>query len=268
MAPLVSEPKPSAEYSGGITSSGDTNDHTLAAALAVETGEKLVKLRDDLQERGDFGGWYPEEQGDALGHELLTRALAAARPADGVLSEEGHDDGHRLRHDRVWIVDPLDGSNGYGYGSNEWAIHVALCTEGKGTAAAVSLPAIGVVFGTGAPATVPEPQGDRPVVVTGRSRVRYDGVRLAEGLDAELMSCGSSGVKAMLVVTGQADVYVHGGPLWEWDVCAPAVVAQAAGLHVSDAFGEPLVFNKERAVSPGFVVCRPEFADRVIDILA
>lgn len=194
-------------------------------------------------------------------------ALGESRPADGVLSEEGHDDGHRLAHERVWIVDPLDGSSDYGRGSNEWAIHVALTTAGKGTAAAVSLPALGVVFGTELAPVVPEPERSRPVVVTGRSRVRHDGVRLADGLDAELMTCGSAGVKAMLVVTGQADVYVHAGPLWEWDVCAPAVVAESAGLHVSDAFGEPLVFNKQRAVSPGFVVCRPEFAERVLEIL-
>lgn len=245
----------------------DTNDHALAATLASETGERLAELRHEIQAQGRFGGWWPEEQGDKLGHELLIKALASARPDDGVLSEEGHDDGHRLHHDRVWIVDPLDGSSQYGQGTNEWAIHVALCTDGKGTAAAVSLPEMGVVFGTALPPVVPEPKGGRPTVVTGRSRVHYDGVMLAEGLDADLMTCGSAGVKAMLVVTGQADVYVHGGPLWEWDVCAPAIVAEAAGLHVSDAFGEPLIFNKERAVSPGFVVCRPEFAERVLELL-
>ena len=114
------------------------------------------------------------------------------------------------------------------------------------------------------PPTVPTPERKRPIVVTGRSRVRMDGAPVAEALDADLMVCGSAGVKAMLVVTGQADVYVHAGPLWEWDVCAPAIVAQAAGLHVTDAFGEPLIYNKERAVSPGFVVARPEVAERVL----
>jgi 3'(2'), 5'-bisphosphate nucleotidase len=71
----------------------------------------------------------------------------------------------------------------------------------------------------------------------------------------------------MLVVTGQADTYVHAGPLWEWDVCAPAIVAEAAGLRVTDAFGNPLVYNKGRAVAPGFVVSRPEIADRVLAAL-
>ena len=251
----------------GSTNEAPLSDAALAAQLASETGERLVELRDDMIARGDFGGWWPEEQGDAEGHRLLVNALAASRPKDGVLSEEGHDDGHRLHHERVWIVDPLDGSSDYGRGSNDWAVHVALTTAGAGTAAAVSLPALGIVFGTALAPVVPARTRDRLVVVTGRSRVRHDGVRLADGLDAELMTCGSAGVKAMLVVTGQADVYVHAGPLWEWDVCAPAIVAQCAGLHVSDAFGEPLVFNKQRAVSPGFIVCRPELAERVLEIL-
>ena len=243
------------------------NDHALAASLASSAGEKLVDLRDELMDRGDWGGWWPEEQGDAEGHRLLMKGLREARPDDGILSEEGHDDGHRHGHDRVWIVDPLDGSSDYGRGSNEWAVHVALTEGGRGTAAAVSLPSLGVVFSTAMKPTVPEPERERPLVVTGRSRVRFDGVRIADALDADLMTCGSAGVKAMLVVTGQADIYVHGGPLWEWDVCAPAIVAEHAGLHVSDAFGERHVFNKTRAVSPGLVVCRPEYADRVIDLL-
>lgn len=240
------------------------DDHGLAAALASETGQRLVELRDDMMERGDWGGWWPEEHGDATGHELLVKAITGARPEDGLLSEEGHDDGHRLSHDRVWIVDPLDGSSDYGRGSNEWAVHVALVRNGRGEAAAVSLPSLGVVFGTAMPPQLPEPMNERPVVVTGRSRVRFDGVRIAEALDADLMTCGSAGVKAMLVVTGQADVYVHAGPLWEWDVCAPAIVAEAAGLHVSDPYGEPLRYNKSRPVSPGFVVARPEYAERVL----
>ena len=114
---------------------------------------------------------------------------------------------------------------------------------------------------------VPEPERERPIIVTGRSRVQIDGVRVADALDAELMTCGSAGVKAMLVVTGQADSYVHAGPLWEWDVCAPAIVAEAAGLRVTDGAGNPLRYNKARAVAPGFVVSRPEIADQVLNAL-
>ena len=216
---------------------------------------------------GQWGGWWPEEQGDAEAHHLLVEELQSRRPDDGILSEEGHDDGSRLDHERVWIVDPLDGSSDYGRGASEWAVHVALTDNGSGVAAAVSLPAIGMVFGTAMAPVVPEPERERPIIVTGRSRVQIDGVRVADALDAELMTCGSAGVKAMLVVTGQADSYVHAGPLWEWDVCAPAIVAEAAGLRVTDGAGNPLRYNKARAVAPGFVVSRPEIADQVLNAL-
>ena len=243
------------------------DDHVLAAMLASDAGDHLVALRDRLIRTGQWGGWYPEEQGDAEAHNLLMDALTKHRNEDGVLSEEGHDDGHRLGQDRVWIVDPLDGSSDFGRGTDEWAVHVALVEAGRGIAAAVSLPAIGMVFGTGTPPVVPDVQRERPVIVTGRSRVRIDGYRVAEALDAELMTCGSAGVKAMLVVTGQVDSYIHAGPLWEWDVCAPAIVAEAAGLIVTDAGGNPLIYNKSRAVAPGFVVSRPEIADEVLAAL-
>lgn len=239
----------------------------VAATLASEAGEHLMALRDRLMRSGEWGGWWPEEQGDAEAHTLLMKALRSRRPADGVLSEEGHDDGHRLDHERVWIVDPLDGSSDYGRGSDEWAVHVALTESGVGVAAAVSLPAVGMVFGTAMPPVIPDVDRARPVIVTGRSRVRMDGMRVADALDADLITCGSAGVKAMLVVMGQADSYVHAGPLWEWDVCAPAIVAEAAGLRVSDAYGNPLEYNKNRAVVPGFIVSRPELADRVLAAL-
>lgn len=243
------------------------NDHVLAATLASDAGDHLVALRERLMRTGQWGGWWPEEQGDAEAHNLLMDALRSQRGDDGILSEEGHDDGHRLDHERVWIVDPLDGSSDFGRGADEWAVHVALVEAGKGVAAAVSLPAIGMVFGTAMPPVVPEVERDKPIIVTGRSRVRIDGIRVADALGAELMTCGSAGVKAMLVVTGQVDSYVHAGPLWEWDVCAPAIVAEAAGLSVTDAYGNPLVYNKARAVAPGFVVSRPEIADRVLAAL-
>lgn len=235
--------------------------------MASSTGEQLVDLRQGLIDGGRFGGWWGEAQGDATGHRLLVDELAAVRPDDGVLSEEGHDDGARLDHDRVWIVDPLDGSADFGRGSGDWAVHVALTQAGRGVAAAVALPSVGTVFSTALAPSVPARQQERPVVVTGRSRAHDDGVAVAQALDADLVTCGSAGVKAMLVVMGKTDVYVHGGPLWEWDVCAPAIVARAAGLHVSDRWGEDLVFNKPDPVSPGLVVCRPDFADTVLRAL-
>lgn len=228
----------------------------------------LTTLRIEKYDGGTRGrfGWI-EDVADAAAHDFLTERLAALRPLDGVLSEEGTDDRARLDHDRVWIVDPLDGSSDYGYGAGDWAVHVALTEHGAPLAGAVAVPSMGAVFSTHVPPTVPEPDRDQPIVVTGRSRVHSDGQRIAHALDAELVTCGSAGVKAMLVVLGEVDVYVHSTPLYEWDVCAPAVVAAAAGLHVSGTDGTPLVYNQPRPVAPGFVVCRNEYRDQVLDAL-
>jgi len=242
------------------------SDGVVAAWLASSAGQMLDELRDNTSQRSRLG-WI-EDIADRAGHEFLCDELARIRPDDGVLSEEGTDDRSRLGHERVWIVDPLDGSNDYGYGAGDWAIHVALTEAGVPTVGAVAVPAMGAVFSTHVATGVPTPARDKPMIVTGRSRVHSDGARLANALDADLVTCGSAGVKAMLVVLGEVDAYVHSTPLYEWDVCAPAVVAQAAGLHVSDSDGEPLVFNQQRPVVPGFVVCRPEYADTILDVLS
>lgn len=228
----------------------------------------LLKLRDELFSDRRRRGW-PEEIADEAGHHFLLDHLHEHRPNDGILSEEGpaRRAGNRMDHDRVWIVDPLDGSADFGRGAGDWAVHVALVEDGRATAGAVSLPTAGMVFDTKVPPTVPPQKEEAPVVVAGRSRVHYDGARVAEEFGASLMTCGSAGVKAMLVVMGEADIYVHGSPLYEWDVCAPAVVAQAAGLHVSAIDGSDFVFNQKRPVVGGFLVCRPEYADRTIAAL-
>jgi len=242
------------------------SDGVVAAWLASTTGQLLDELRSNTTQRSRYG-WI-EDVADRRGHEFLCEELGRIRPEDGLLSEEGTDDRSRLNHERVWIVDPLDGSNDYGYGAGDWAIHVALTEDGAPTVGAVAVPAMGAVFSTHVAPGEPESDRDRPLIVTGRSRVHSDGAMLSHALDADLVTCGSAGVKAMLVVLGEVDAYVHSTPLYEWDVCAPAVVAQAAGLHVSDSDGRPLVFNQQRPVVPGFVVCRKELAEPILDALS
>ena len=240
------------------------DDHALAARLAHDTGQLLLDL---LSDPSAPQGWGLETAGDRQAHEFLAGELRRHRPDDAVLSEEGRDDGRRLDVERVWIVDPLDGSADFGV-SGAWSVHVALCQRGVPTAAAVAVPAWDSTF-----ATDPAPRptmcrvGRRRVVVA-RSRNHIDGRRLAQSLDAEVLPMGSAGVKAMAVVRGEMDAYVHAGGLYEWDTCAPAAVALAAGLHVSCAKGAPLRFNNARPHTPGLVICRPDFADELLEALA
>lgn len=241
-------------------------DHEVAAKLAREVGDELTALQ--LRARNSRQlGWWLEDEADALAHDLLVQGFAEHRPDDAVLSEEGADGPERFATSRAWIVDPLDGSNGFGGGGADWAVHVALTIDGEPAAAAVSVPGMGEVFSTEDPRATASSRS-RLTVVTGRSRSWIDGPRVAMALDAELQTCGSAGVKAMLVVAGEADVYVHDSPLYEWDVCAPVAVAESAGLVACAPDGSRLSFNNRRPVVPGLIVTRPELLDRVVSALS
>ena len=241
-------------------------DHELAGLLAQEAGDVLLGV---LAE-GRAAGWTPwqlQDQGDRRAHEHLAARLADLRPDDAVLSEEGSDDRARLGSDRVWIIDPLDGTSDFPRpGSVEWAVHVALVEDGVPTAAAVSLPPSGGLYGTGISVVAVSLKKDRPIVITSRSQWG-EAEEVAAAIGGVVRSCGSAGVKAMAVVSGAVDVYVHPSGLYEWDACAPAGVAAASGLDVSGIDGSQLVFNKPRPVVPGLVVSRPEYTERVLGAL-
>ena len=235
------------------------NDHEIAGLLARETGEILVDLRERVLAEGG-SGYQLRYLGDQTAHRHLTDRLTELRAGDAVLSEEGDDDHLRLDADRVWIIDPLDGTQDYGRrGSVEWAVHVALVVAGRPVAAAVALPALGTLYGTLQDRVDGAVSGnDRPVVITSRSQWG-EAEEVAAAIGGVVRNVGSAGVKAMAVVAGSADVYVHPSGLYEWDACAPAAVAAAAGLDVSGVDGSDLVFNKPRPVVPGLLVSRPEY---------
>ena len=243
----------------------EIDDHALASRLAQECGRRLLDL---LHDPSAPQGWGLEEAGDRQAHEFLTRELARLRPGDAVLSEEGRDDRRRrLGAERVWILDPLDGSMNFGV-SGAWAVHVALCERGVPAAAAVAVPAWRTTFVTDPPSEPTKCRVGRRRIVVARSRGYSDGRMLAQRLDAEVVTMGSAGVKAMAVVRGEMDAYVHAGGLYEWDTCAPAAVALAAGLHASCADGSPLRFNKPSPRTSGLVICRPDFADELLEAVA
>ena len=242
-------------------------DAQLAHRLATEAGHLLVELRADLVARG-ASSWHVKDSGDIASHRFLAQALHLARPDDAVLSEEGAEDPRRFSSERVWIVDPLDGTNEYGEpGRSDWAVHVALWERGHLTAAAVSLPAHEITFATDPAPVLPVPTRDRPRLITSRNRAPYAAVLVADALDCDAVRLGSAGAKAMAVVLGEADIYVHDGGMYQWDSAAPAAVALAAGLHATRIDGSPLVYNERDPWLPDFMICRPEFADAVLDAI-
>jgi 3'(2'), 5'-bisphosphate nucleotidase len=245
------------------------SDHELAVELADRAGAALLALREELSAGGADERTIKDE-GDRVSHELLMAALHDARPDDAVLSEEARADEiadtARLDAPRVWIIDPLDGTREYGEGRSDWAVHVALVEGGVPTAGAVALPGLGLVLHTGAPPRVPEAPEQLRVIVS-RSRPPAEALAIAEGLGAELVEMGSAGAKAMAIVRGEADVYPHSGGQYEWDSAAPVAVAMAAGLHCSRLDGSPLVYNRNDPYLPDLLICRPEHAASVLDVV-
>lgn len=244
------------------------DDHELAAALAGEAGEALLALRVQVEEDPNRR-WTMKAEGDRLAHDLIVAALAAARPGDAVLSEEGVDDSDRLSARRVWIVDPLDGTREFGDPPRrDWAVHIALWADGDLVAGAVALPAEGLVLSTAQPPVLPAARAEPPRLLVSRSRPHPLVTKvLAPALGGELVPLGSAGAKAMAVVRGQAEVYAHAGGQYEWDSAAPVVVARAAGLHASRLDGSPLVYNREDPYLPDLLICRPELAEPVLRAL-
>lgn len=243
------------------------SDQDLATRVATEAGVMLVELRRELDEVGTTY-WEMKDEGDVAGHRFLVNALRTARPADIILSEEAADNRSRLTADRVWIIDPIDGTSEFADPPRwDWAVHVALWEHGQLTAAAVAMPAIDRTFAMKPVERVPPQKNDKPILVTSRNRNTYSAVAIANGLDCYVGRLGSAGAKTMAVVMGEADIYVHDGGMYQWDTAAPAAVAAAAGLHVSRIDGSPLVYNAPDLWLPDFLVCRPELATACLGAL-
>jgi 3'(2'), 5'-bisphosphate nucleotidase len=235
-------------------------DGELAVRLARETGGLLLELR-----ASGLEGRALAKEGDRAAQAYLANELAAARPDDAVLSEEAADDPTRLISERVWIIDPLDGTREYSEGRHDWAVHVALWQLDELVAAAVALPGRGVVLSADAPPRVP-PGTEGPLrIAVSRTRPPAEAQVLAETLGATLVPMGSAGYKACSVLLGEADAYVHAGGQYEWDSAAPIAVARAAGLHTSRIDGSPMRYNQPDPMLPDLVVCRQDDAQPILE---
>lgn len=237
-------------------------DAELAAHLAHNAGQILLEVR----RAGVFTGKALGTAGDQTANQFLVRAIREQRPEDGVLSEEEKDNFERLAHARVWIIDPVDGTREYGEERADWAVHVGLAIDGVAAVGAVALPGLGVVLRSDQPQPLPAP-AKTPRMLVSRTRPAAEAVAVAETLGAELVPMGSAGAKAMAVVRGEAEIYLHTGGQFEWDSCAPVAVARAHGLHVSRADGSPLVYNQTDTYMPDLLICRPEWAEPVLSAM-
>jgi 3'(2'), 5'-bisphosphate nucleotidase len=256
----------------------DMTDAELAADLAADAGKLLLEVREEV----GFGHpWVLGDAGDFEANALLLRRLRAERPGDAVLSEEAHDDLVRLRCDRVWIIDPLDGTREFSQqGRDDWAVHIALWqrptdedrADGRPeiTDAAVALPARGnIVYRTDTVTADAAPVGVPSTLRIAVSATRPPVVlhRIRQTLAIQPVAIGSAGAKAMAVIDGHVDAYLHAGGQWEWDSAAPAGVILAAGMHASRLDGSPLQYNQLDPYLPDFVMCRADVAPILLDAI-
>ena len=251
----------------GVCGLQQCDDHRLAADLATAAGRVLRALRQAFR----LGPGTLGDAGDATADALIRTILAQVRPADAFLSEHDAQDATRLTSERVWIIDPLDGTREYSEAAakrTDWAVHVALTRGGRPLAAAVALPALDVTLSTASPPTLPPCPSGRVKILVSRTRPPAVAESVAAALDAELVPMGSAGAKAAAVVRGQAHAYLHAGGQYEWDSCAPVGVALAAGLHASRIDGSPCVYNRADVRMPDLLVCRPELAGRLLAAIA
>lgn len=274
---------------------GNDDDAGFARWLAAQAGQALLDVRTEL---GYADPGALKAAGDKVSHEVLRTELARWRPADAVLSEE--DEGsrlawtaelgraavRRLTADRVWIVDPLDGTREFAEeGRADWAVHVALWdrrsagtghrSAGTGhglVVGAVALPARGRVLGADVPPPYPstgelaEPGGMIRLAAS-RSRPPVFLTDFAAEVGARLVPMGSAGAKITAVIDGEVDAYVHAGGQYEWDSAAPVAVATATGLHASRIDGSALQYNEADPRLPDLLVCRTELAPRLLAAL-
>lgn len=229
-------------------------DAELARDVATEAGALLLRIQNECA-----GG----DRGDREANALILDRLRAARPDDAILSEESADDPARLARSRVWIVDPLDGTREFAERRDDWAVHIALAVDGRAAVGAVALPRLGMTLSSDAPPPLPDRQTP-PRLLVSRTRPSALCASVAERIGAVPVGMGSAGAKAMAVVRGAAEIYLHSGGQHQWDNCAPVAVALAAGLHASRIDGSPIVYNQRETSIPDLLICRKEWAEPVL----
>jgi 3'(2'), 5'-bisphosphate nucleotidase len=243
----------------------DLDDAGLAALAADQAGQLLLALRTTSGLRGDALG----RAGDAQANAVIVGLLTQHRPDDAVLSEEQPSTAARLQHSRVWIIDPLDGTREYGEpgARTDWAVHVALCIDRAPAACAVALPGLKQLWRSDRVRPLPAAYVGRPRIVVSRTRPPQVADALAQRLDAQLLRIGSAGAKAMAVLRGDAELYVHVGGMNEWDSCAPVGVALAHGLAACRFDGSPCRYNQPDPKTPDLLIGQAHWVEQARALL-
>lgn len=266
-------------------------DHELQVALGLarEAGAAILDFYQGplhIEEKRGFDDREPVTQADRVANELIVKALRKEFPNDGILAEESVDTAHRLDKRRVWMIDPLDGTNGFIDGNGDFAVQIGLSHDGQCVLGVVSQPLTGVLYyavrGQGTWVMRRDLEPERAAVSDRRElslmrlaasrshrSPRMDKVVKALGVREEVRR-GSVGIKIGLIVEQHCDVYVHlSSRTKQWDTCAPEIILTEAGGRLTDLFGNPLEYNALEVQNRNGIISSNGVAhERIIKTLA
>jgi 3'(2'), 5'-bisphosphate nucleotidase len=257
---------------------------SVAATLAREAGALLLeyyKAPLQVDHKDDAGHDEPVTEADRAANELIVSRLHREFPDDGILAEESVDTSHRLGRERVWMIDPMDGTNSFVARNGDFAVQIGLAVKGEAVLGVVYQPVPEILYratrGGGAWVERPEKPIQRlqvsstaiardMVLASSRSHrsARMDMVVSAFGFKAEVRR-GSVGIKMGLIAERHCDLYIHLSPRTkQWDVCGPEAILREAGGRVTDLFGRPLRYNAERVQNPNGIVATNDAAHEMV----
>jgi 3'(2'), 5'-bisphosphate nucleotidase len=262
----------------------------VALSLAREAGAVILDYYDrpvrvEHKQEAETSYTEPVTAADRAANELIVSGLRKEFPDDGILAEESTDTERRLGKRRVWVIDPLDGTNDFIARLGDFAVQIGLSVEGRSVMGVVFMPLADVLYhaveGGGAwvlrhgfepePARVSDTSDLKEMrLAASRSHrsPRMDRVFSALELREEVRR-GSVGVKIGLIAERQADLYIHLSPRTkQWDTCAPEIILREAGGKFTDLFGEPIRYNAPEVQNQnGLVATNGKAHDLIIERL-
>lgn len=252
----------------------ERDDLALLRAAADEAARLALSYWRQSPKAWDKGGEHgPVSEADLAVDARLKEVLLAARPGYGWLSEETPDAPARLECERVFIVDPIDGTRAFLAGEEGFAVSLAVATAGQVTTAVVALPARGQTYAaaTGRAAT----RNGTPIQASARTGTEgADILTSRAALQPEHWPGGVPDLKRSfrpslawrlcLVAEGRHDAMLTLRDTWEWDIAAGCLIAEAAGCTVTDRHGQPLRFNAPHPHAPGVLAAPPALHQALI----
>ena len=237
-------------------------DLSLIAEAARDAGVVALRYWKAEPKVWEKPGQGPVTEADLAVNDLLADRLRGARPTYGWLSEETPDDTERLSCERVFLLDPIDGTRTFIAGEKHFAVSIAVAEKGRVIAGAIFLPALDRLYTAfeGGPAL----RDGEPICCADRPSLTGANLLMSKGFlepnhwrrappDLKRSFRSSIAYRLCLIAEGSFDGMISTRDAWEWDIAAGSLIAARAGAAVSDRHGNPLQFNSAAAKTAGIL---------------